>query len=419
MIRKKKELFFRNYNCWVKGNVFKFGNLTNQRLIPEFINSIKRLHFKFGHKKIVLDFSEVDKIYPYPTTSIAGYIHYFETQLGVEFEYKDLPAYLKRINFINPKEVNEKNVGRHKDCLNRIWKFKNSDEVHLLVNGILADIRKSLECEPGVIDACTWGLNEIMDNVIQHSEANLGFIMAVVHKTTKNINISIFDYGIGIYTSLRQSENNYNPKSAADAISLAIQEGVTRDKKVGQGNGMWGLYNIVNLNSGHMSIISGKGGLILNDGHIKTYTEILMLSKRQQATTVNFHLNLDKDISIKEALGGHELIDMYIENMEDDNDRLIFKISEAASGTGTRQSGLKIKNEVINLYKKAKKPVIIDFDDVGIISSSFADEFIGKLVVELGFYQFQQLFTLINMNATIQTIVQRSLSQRMSESLKK
>lgn len=80
-------------------------------------------------------------------------------------------------------------------------------------------------------------------------------------------------------------------------------------------------------------------------------------------------------------------------------------------------SGFDFKNEVVNLYKKARKPIMIDFKDVGIISSSYADEFIGKLVVELGFVQFQTIFTLVNMNKTIQTIVQRSLSQRMAESI--
>lgn len=162
--------------------------------------------------------------------------------------------------------------------------------------------------------------------------------------------------------------------------------------------------------------ISGKGGLTLNKGKVRTFKEIILLSKNQQATTVNFHLNLDKDISIKEAIGGSDLVDLYIEEMEDDYDRLIFKISDVASGTGTRESGLKIKNEVINLYKKARKPVIIDFSDIGIISSSFADEFIGKLVTELGFYQFQSIFTLVNMNKTIQSIVQKALNQRMSNS---
>lgn len=42
--------YFRNYNCKAFENTIKFENLTNQRLIPEFINSLKRLHFKFRHK---------------------------------------------------------------------------------------------------------------------------------------------------------------------------------------------------------------------------------------------------------------------------------------------------------------------------------------------------------------------------------
>lgn len=411
-------LYFKNYNTWVKGNTLKFGNLTNQRVVPEFVNSIKRLFFKFKHDYIILDFSEVEKIYPHPTAAVAGYIHYFKEELGVHFEFINVPDYLQKVHFINPLFVGQKKINKNDNCLDRIWLFKSSDEVHLLVNGILANIRTSVECELGVIDACTWGLNEIMDNVIQHSEAECGFIMATIHKKTKNINVCIFDYGIGIYLSLKKSKL-HNPKNAPDAISLAVQEGVTRDKKIGQGNGMWGLYNIVNLNAGVMSIISGKGGLSLNKGIMKTFKEIQMLSHTQQATTVYFNLNLNKEISIKEALNGHELTDMYVENMEDPYDRLIFKVVDATSGTGTRQSGLKLKNEVINLYKKTKKPIMIDFDEIGIISSSFADEFIGKLVVELGFFQFQKIYTLTNMNNTIQTIVQRSLSQRLAQSIDK
>jgi hypothetical protein len=406
--------FFKNYNSWVNGNTFKFRNLTNQRVVPEFINSIKRLHFKFHHKKIILDFSEVETIYPYPTAAVAGYIHYFQNNLGVEFEAVGLPTYLVRARFFHPYVVSKYSKGDN--CLDRIWTFTNSDEVHTLVNGILSNIRTTIECEEGVIDACTWGLNEIMDNVIQHSESSIGFIMASIHKKSKQMNVCIFDYGIGIYQSLKKSKN-HNPKNAPDAISLAIQEGVTRDKKIGQGNGMWGLYNIVNINSGLLSIISGKGGLSFAEGIMKTFDIIQMLSHEQQATTVNFCLKLDNATSVKKALNGHELVDMYIENMEDQFDRLVFKIANASSGTGTRQSGLKLKNEVINLYKSAHKPIVIDFEDIGIISSSFADEFIGKLVVELGFFQFQKIYTLTNMNMTVQAIVQRSLSQRLAQSI--
>jgi len=50
------------------------------------------------------------------------------------------------------------------------------------------------------------------------------------------------------------------------------------------------------------------------------------------------------------------------------------------------------------------------------ISSSFADELIGKLVTEFGFYGFHNIFKLKNMNPDVPSIVQRSVAQRMIES---
>ena len=107
-------------------------------------------------------------------------------------------------------------------------------------------------------------------------------------------------------------------------------------------------------------------------------------------------------------------IDLFIENLEDEFDRIVYKIIEQSSGTGTRQSGERIRNEILNIYQSAKKPVILDFSGVGIIASSFADELIGKLVQELGLFQFQAVFPMKNMNSTIQAIVQRSVSQRLA-----
>lgn len=115
---------FKNYNCWIRDNIFKFGNLTNQRLVPEFINSIKRLHFKFGHKTIILDFEEVDKVFPYPATAISGYIDYFKNNLDVEFEFINTSKYLDFIHFEVPRDVTEKRVNRYQDCLDNIWKFR-------------------------------------------------------------------------------------------------------------------------------------------------------------------------------------------------------------------------------------------------------------------------------------------------------
>jgi len=254
-----------------------------------------------------------------------------------------------------------------------------------------------------------------MDNVIQHSGIKKGYVMAQVQQGSKSLNVCIFDYGFGIYNTLKNTQ--YKPKSAVDAISLGVQEGVTRDKKVGQGNGLWGLYNMVTLNGGHLSIISGKGGLNFNqkDDKVYSYKDIILLNNENQATNINFHLNLAKNISIKEALKGHELIDLFVESLENDYGQYIYKISEAASGIGTRQSAIAIKNEILNIQKQTKKPLALDFSNIGIISSSFADELIAKLIIELGYYQFQNVFKLINMNPTIQSILHRSIGMRFAE----
>ncbi|MDD4729269.1 MAG: STAS-like domain-containing protein [Dysgonamonadaceae bacterium] len=93
-------------------------------------------------------------------------------------------------------------------------------------------------------------------------------------------------------------------------------------------------------------------------------------------------------------------------------------LADKSSGTGTRQSGERIRNEIINLNNESGKIIEIDFSGVAVISSSFADELIGKLVVRYGFFNFNQIFRLKNMNEIVQAIVHRSVSQRMADSIK-
>lgn len=417
MYSNKPRQYFWNTCSRAYGNKIIPLTLTDQRIVPEIINSLKRLHFKFGHKKIIFDLEKIQRVFPYPALPVAGYLYYFKNELDVDIEFVNIPTYLKKIHFLSPDDIDKTTTGLGTNFLDRVWVFHSSDDVHILVNGFLKSIRKNCIVEEGMLQACEWGLNEIMDNVIMHSNENTGFIMGQVLKESQILKVCIFDYGQGIYQSLRDSI--YRPRNASDAISLAIQEGVTRDKKIGQGNGMWGLYNIINLNDGSLQIISGKGGLrfVNKSKSTESYQRIIMLSPKHQSTAINFDLRLNRGISMKEALGGYEPLDLFIESLADEYDRIVYRIIDQASGTGTRQSGLRIRNEIVNIFKSVKKPVILDFEGVGIIASSFADELIGKLVQELGIFQFQAAFPMKNMNAIIQSIVQRSLSQRLSENL--
>ena len=102
-----------------------------------------------------------------------------------------------------------------------------------------------------------------------------------------------------------------------------------------------------------------------------------------------------------------------IENLEDDQNNVVYRLADKSSGTGTRQSGVAIRNEVINIAKQTDCVIRLDFGGISVISSSFADEFIGKLAVEFGFIAFTQRFRLVGMNQTVQAITNRSVAQRL------
>ena len=74
-----------------------------------------------------------------------------------------------------------------------------------------------------------------------------------------------------------------------------------------------------------------------------------------------------------------------------------------------------MRNEVWNIFQESKKAICIDFTGVSIVSSSFADEFVGKLLIKVGFLSFSQIFTLKNVNEVIAPILNRSVYQRICE----
>ena len=125
-----------------------------------------------------------------------------------------------------------------------------------------------LEIEVSVLQALSYCLYEIMDNVHIHSGKPLGTAMTYydsAKKTSakKTLSILIADDGMGIKASL--SENKiYEDLTEADAIRLCLQDKITDGKGMG-----FGLYTTSRLidNIGKEFILhSGKHKLIRQDG---------------------------------------------------------------------------------------------------------------------------------------------------------
>jgi hypothetical protein len=398
----------------VNENEIIFHTLNNFKVVTDFIEAINQGQRNFT-RSYILNFKKVKAGYPNTCAPIAGIIETVKAS-GVEFEFYYVPPFLKSTNVTNPLPVQSNKELLSKSALNKVWKFESDKDSYMLIDSLVAELSKLIIGEKGVLESFEWCLNEVTDNVLQHSTRNFGYVMAQVHKNNKHIAICVYDSGQGIYNSLSQSK--HKPKNPVDALNLCIKKGITRDKEIGQGNGLWGLYEIVSENSGTLNITSNSASLQFHENKTRHIHSLPVLPVNN-GTIVDFQVNYSKEISISKAMGGYQPVNIRLEDMENEFGVVQYKLKSQDSGTGSRQSGAKMRTEVINIYNQLQKPLILDFAGVGVVSSSFADELIGKLVAIYGFYGFNNIFKLRNMNETVQTIVQRSVAQRMNESFNK
>lgn len=298
--------------------------------------------------------------------------------------------------------------------LDKVWQFSSTDEIYELVSAVILYVRKTDAIQPGVAQSIEWCLNEAMDNILQHSESTRGYFMGQMLNTSKIFSFCIFDSGRGIFNSLRNSI--HHPNNPFDAITLAMQERVTRDSKVGQGNGLWGLSEIIRNSNGYMSISSQGATYTYAHGTIREiHNGDFNLGRNNGTTLINCQLNYDKDIDITKALHGYTPQDLWLENLEENDDEYLYSIATMSSGTGTRKAAEFMRNIILNTMKEGKKKAILDFAGVNVVSSSYADELIGKILAEVGFMNFLKLFRIDNASKFVSSIVDRSVQQRMAQ----
>lgn len=80
----------------------------------------------------------------------------------------------------------------------------------------------------------------------------------------------------------------------------------------------------------------------------------------------------------------------------------------------SRNGGKIAKNRFNNFLSSASNtdPVIFDFEGVNSISSSFADEFIGKTIADMGFSQYKEVTTFKNVNPFVSNVIRNSIYHR-------
>lgn len=356
--------------------------------------------------------------FPNICVPIAAVIQNYQSdQFCIKCDWDDCDSYISSTQVSSPLLITENVEFVKTHPLDIVWKFGSSDEVQLFVDALQEYLSSAFVAVDGLLEGLIWNINEVMDNVIQHSEVSCGYVMGQMTNDNNHLSICVFDNGIGILNSFKGSQ--YRPKKSSDAITLALKKGVTRDCKIGQGNGLWGLSEILKENNGLLTIKTGGAQYSVSgneDPCIKNLkADQFYGSNRYLTTMIDFQLNNNKSICLDKIFNNRVPVQLWLEDMENENGEHVISLSEEKWGTGTRSGAQKIRNEAENVLIIGKTRVVFDFTDVYIVSSSFSDELFGKLIEKYGFIGFQKAFRITNTSEINEKIINKSVLMRMAE----
>ena len=134
------------------------------------------------------------------------------------------------------------------------------------LNAVYRDVIKSMtshfEIEVSVLQALSYCLYEMMDNVHIHSGKPLGTAMTCYNEKDKTLKLLIADDGMGIRASLAENVK-YADISEADALMLCLKDTITDGK--GMGFGLYTTSRLVDSIGKEFILHSGSHKLIIKD----------------------------------------------------------------------------------------------------------------------------------------------------------
>lgn len=411
----------------------QFGLVTRDNVVsingplgmPNYCRVLAAIHDRTkarGYGEIELDFSDCEAAFAGPMLALCARVGSLRSE-GIECKLV-LPKddSLSKL-FVNANWANLIDPSNHRPS-----RFKGTSQVpaiHFIsaedqstaVNQIINTLLSSLsDFSRGDLAAIEWSVNEITDNVINHSESSTGgYVQLSTLKKRNIVEYVVADAGIGIPNSLRKSFPELTSDTAA--LDRAIREGVTRDKTIGQGNGLFGSFEICWKSEGYFDADSGYGRLNLSDNR---RMRIRQDKIPYQGTLIVAGIDYSKRDVLKEALRfgdkPYTPVD-YIETHYESKDRqrIVFIMKNEASSFGSRVAAKPVKAKLETLGTMCPhQKIFIDFAGIPVISSSFADEVFGRLFVDLGPVTFTQKFEIVNIVETVQSLIDLAIRKRLS-----
>lgn len=403
-------------------NRIVFTDRVNGRAHREFMWALHDARER-GFEDVVLDFSECSGAFPNGMIPLLLSTDALRRQgVGVEIvlpEDRDVERLFLNANwahYLDPDShglsdtTHDRHVATHR--------FTTPDEQQSLVNAFMDVVLRTMSLERDVIAGLEWSINEITDNVLNHAQSDRGGLVQVsTFKERGRVAFAVGDSGRGILGSLREGYPLL--RTDAQAIGEAVKAGVTRNPDAGQGNGLAGTLRIATMSGGTFEIGSGLAYLTVQGADSRRYDR--KAPQRIDGTIVYAEIGLDANFHLADALGFSgkpyqtvDIIDLKYQTDQGDATRL--RLSEESTGFGSRPAGRQLRTKCLNLLNaEPEKPLILDWTGVPVISSSFADELIGKLFVQLGPLAFSARVRNVALESLVHGLIDKAVMQRAAQ----
>ena len=406
------------------GNRIRFLGRVNARAHREFLYCLSD-GIERGYEDFVLDFSACDRAYLWGMLPVLARVERLrrdrvavEAVLPGDEMCKRLFHNTNWAHYLDPARYEKVHAdpvqtehGRHVPAL----RFRDRTAQHALVNASLDVLMRNLSLDRRTLAGLEWSLNEITDNVLNHAESPDGGLVQVnTFAEGPRVEIGVADSGQGVLSSLRQGHSHL--RTDEEALHEAMKPGTTRDPRVGQGNGVWGTMSIAKVSGGSFEIASGSAAFVVSQDEVRQYRR-----PRWQyfhGTFVRADFRLDSGSAFEDVLGvpgsRADLVETAYET--DDGDALVLRLGRESSGFGTRWAGRELRTKCRNLLNAApEKPLLLDWEGIALVSSSFADELMGKLFVELTPLVFAARVRSRGMEPLVRGLVDKAILQRAAQ----
>lgn len=279
---------------------------------------------------------------------------------------------------------------------------------------VVHTLTSHFEIEVSILQALSYCFYEILDNVHIHSGKPLGTAITHFDASKEVLRILVADDGMGIRQSLAENEK-FRDITEADAIRMCIEDSVTDGK--GMGFGLYATSRLMKdvglqfvLHSGnHKLIHKGNSTEVKENGHWQgtiVYMEITT-SKEIDPNDVVDH-RTDADAQYNETFVETEELETL---WTDGKPTTEFRFAEISSDFGTREMGAKIREQLRLLFTEDSR-IALDFTGVNVVSNSFADECIAKLLLNMPLEELKQRITFRGLNPIAERSILVALQRR-------